>query len=205
MSRWRWTAAVLVVVMAGAVLAAGPKLKSSWRNMDPKATPVSKLIVIGFTKEQATRRSMEDSLAAEIVKNGGTAEPSYLLVPGPLPKEPVDMKARITAAGYDGAVVVRVAGVSQEQSWEPNLMPVMPTYYYSPWSYWDYWYPYAWDPFYLRTDTIVRIETVVYSIRSDVMLWTGLSESTNPGSVRKLIQEVAVAAGADIKQRNVLR
>jgi hypothetical protein len=37
------------------------------------------------------------------------------------------------------------------------------------------------------------------------MIWTGLSESTNPGSVRKLIQEVAVSVGADLKKRNAIR
>ena len=81
----------------------------------------------------------------------------------------------------------------------------MPTYYASPWGYWGHWYPYAWDIGYLRTDTVVRIETVVYSVDRDMMIWTGLSESTNPRSVPKLIQQVAVAVGTDLKKRNVFR
>lgn len=198
-------AVIGVVVLAGAMLIAAPKLKSSWRNPDPAASPVSKVIVIGFTREQATRRSMEDALTAEIRKNGGSAEPSYSLVPGPLPKEPASLKDKIAAAGYDGAVVVRVTGVSNEQYWNPGFAPVMPSYYYSPWSYWNYWYPYAWDTGYLQTDTTVQIETIVYALKGEVMVWSGVSESTNPGSVRKLIQEIAVAVGVDVKQRNVIR
>jgi hypothetical protein len=203
MAPWR-TAAGVAALTSVAVLAA-PQLKSSWRNFDPAATPVSRVVVVGFTSELATRRSMEDALTAEIRKNGGKAEPSYTIVPGALPKEPSAMKEKVVAAGFDGAAVVRLAGVSQEQSWDPGFIPVMPVYYSSPWSYWGHWYPYAWDTGYLRTDTVVRIETVVYGVDRDVMIWTGLSESTNPRSVPKLIEQVAVAVGADLKKRNVIR
>lgn len=196
--------AVCLVVCMWAGVAAAPKLKSSWRNVDAAATPVSKVAVIGFTRELATRRSMEDALAAELRKHGATAQQSYLIMPGELPKDPETIKQKLVAAGFDGAAVVRLAGVSQEQSWDPGYISVMPPYYASPWSYWGYWYPYAWDPGYLRTDTTVRVETVLYGV-SGLMVWTGLSESTNPGSVRDLIRHVAVAAGADMKKRNAIR
>jgi hypothetical protein len=207
MTPWRTTAglAVLAGTVASVGASAAPQLKSSWRSFDPSATPVSRVIVIGFTTEQATRRVMEDSLTAEIRKHGGTAEPSYTIVPGALPKEPAAMKEKVTAAGFDGAVVVRVAGVRQEQAWDPGYSAVIPTSYGTVWTYWGYWGPYAWDIGYLRTDTVVRIEIVAYAVGRDIMLWTGLSESTNPGSVRKLIQQVAVSVGADLKKRNVIR
>jgi hypothetical protein len=207
MATWRATAGLAVlagiVVIVGA--SAAPQLKSSWRNFDPAATPVSRVIVIGFTTEQATRRVMEDSLTAEIRKHGGKAEPSYTIVPGALPKEPAAMKEKVGASGFDGAVVVRVAGVRQEQAWDPGYSAAIPTEYGTVWTYWGYWSPYAWDIGYLQTDTVVRIEIVAYAVGRDIMIWTGLSESTNPGSVRKLVQQVAVSVGADLKKRNVIR
>jgi hypothetical protein len=51
----------------------------------------------------------------------------------------------------------------------------------------------------------VRIEIVVYAVDRDIMIWSGLSESTNPGSVRRLIQDIAVSVGADLKKRNAIR
>jgi hypothetical protein len=125
-------------------------------------------------------------------------------VPGDLPKEPSAIKQLLTDGGFDGAAIVLVAGISQEQSWDPGFVPTIPGYYATAWNYWGYWYPYAWDPFYLQTETVVRVETVVYAV-SGVMIWTGLSESTPPGSVRNVIRDVAVAVGADLKKRNVLR
>ena len=201
----RWFAVVGVVAVAAAVLVAAPKLRSSWRNPDPAASPVTKVVVIGFTSEIATRRAMEDALTAEIRKNGGFAEPSYSLVPGPLPKEPAAMKEKVAAAGFDGAVVVRVSSVNREQYWDPGYVSVVPGYYYSPWSYWGHYYPYAWDMGYMRTQTIVQLETTVYALKGEVLIWSGLSETSNPGSVRKLIQDVSVAVGEDLKKRNVIR
>jgi hypothetical protein len=199
-----WKTVVGIVGLACMSVAAAPQLKSSWRNIDPAATPVSNVVVIGFTRDVASRRSMEDALTAEIRKNGGKAEPSYTLVPGDLPKDAAVIKEKVVAAGFDGAVIVRVAGMSQEQAWDPGFVAVMPGYYATTWSYWGYWYPYAWDPFYLREETVVRIETVVYAVNG-VMIWSGLSVSTNPGSVRTLIRDVAVPVGAELKKRNVVR
>jgi hypothetical protein len=200
-----WRTAAVAVALAGVVLVAAPKLKSSWRNPDPAASPVSKVVVIGFTSEVATRRAMEDALTAEIRKNGGAAEPSYSLIPGPLPKEPAAMKEKVSAAGFDGAVVVRLAGVTSEQYWDPGYVAVVPSYYYSPWSYWGHYYPYAWDMGYMRTQTVVQLEATAYALKGEVLIWSGISESTNPGSVRKLIQEVAVPVGVELKKRNVIR
>jgi hypothetical protein len=197
----RW--AIGMLLLASVVATAAPQLKSSWRNMDPAATPVSNVIVIGFTKDAASRRLGEDALAAEIRKNGGKATPSYMLIPGQLPKDQAAIKDQVVGGGFDGAVVVRVAGITQEQSWD--YVGAMPVYYASPWTYWGYWYPYAWDPFYLQTDTIVRVETLVYNVKTEVLVWSGLSESTNPGSVRTLIKQVAVPVGIELKKRNVVR
>jgi len=197
-----WQTVMGVAVLAGVLAAAAPPLKSSWRNMDPAATPVSKVIVIGLARDVATRRSMEDALVAEIRKSGAAAEPSYTVVPGELPREPEALKAMVSAGGFDGAAIVRLAGVSREQAWD--YVAAMPGYYANTWSYWGYWYPYAWDPFYLREETTVRVETVVYPV-TGVMIWSGLSESTNPGSARDVIRQVAVAVGAELKKRNVVR
>jgi hypothetical protein len=197
-----WKTVVGVAVLGGVVAAAAPQLKSSWRNMDPAAAPVSRVVVIGLARDVATRRSMEDALVTEIRKSGAMAEPSYTILPGELPQEPELIKASVSSGGFDGAAIVRLAGVSREQAWD--YVAAMPGYYANTWSYWGYWYPYAWDPFYLREETTVQVETVVYAV-TGVILWSGLSESTNPGSARDVIRQVAVAVGAELKKRNVVR
>jgi hypothetical protein len=200
MRRTVLTAAALAAV-AVAVAAAGP-LKSSWRSMDPAAASVSKVVVIGFMRDVATRRLAEDALAAEIRRNGGQAAPSYTLFPGDLPKDPAPIKEKVGEAGFDGAVIVRVAGVTRQQAWDYAM--VMPGYYASTWSYWGYWYPFAWDPLYLREETTVQIETVVYAVNG-TLVWSGLSEATDPRSVRNVIRQVAPPIAAELKKRNVVR
>ena len=43
----------------------------------------------------------------------------------------------------------------------------------------------------IRTDTIVTIETLVYGLRENKVLWRGQSETTNPRNVNRLIEDAA--------------
>ena len=60
------------------------------------------------------------------------------------------------------------------------------------------------DPGYLRTDTIVRVETLIYDLRADKLIWAGMSESTNPDSVESLIK-LTSAAAAEMKKQGLIR
>jgi hypothetical protein len=52
----------------------------------------------------------------------------------------------------------------------------------------------AYDPGYLRTDTVVMVETLIYSVTDDKLLWAGRSKTTNPSNVREFIQELSDGA-----------
>ena len=61
------------------------------------------------------------------------------------------------------------------------------------------------SPGYLRTDTIVNVETLVYDLKADKLVWAGKSESTNPDRVDTLIKELVAAAAAEMKKQGLIR
>jgi hypothetical protein len=63
----------------------------------------------------------------------------------------------------------------------------------------------AWDPGYMRTDTIVRIETNIYSVKDGKLLWSGLSESFNPTGPAELVQGIVAAVVSDLKKQGMLQ
>ena len=89
-------------------------------------------------------------------------------------------------AGIVGVVVLRAAGAKKEVSYSPAYWSA--PYYGSFWGggYYGYGWNSVYDPGYLRTDTIVRVETLVYDLKADKLLWAGMSESTNPSAVQPL-------------------
>ena len=97
------------------------------------------------------------------------------------------VRQKLGAAGIDGFVLMRLIGQKQQTTYVPG------TWSPSPWGYWRA----AYSPGYLRTDTLVSIETLVYSLRRDGVLWGGLSETINPNRIDSFVTEVADAAVAE--------
>jgi hypothetical protein len=63
----------------------------------------------------------------------------------------------------------------------------------------------AGGPGYLQTDTIVSIETLVYAVRQDKLLWGGVSETTNPSNLDAFIKEIVKAAGEEIRRAGLVQ
>jgi len=52
----------------------------------------------------------------------------------------------------------------------------------------------------VQTDEVVTIETLIYSLTKDKLLWAGTSRSSNPDSLQSLVTEVADAVAREVGQ-----
>ena len=60
------------------------------------------------------------------------------------------------------------------------------------------------QPTRVRTDTIVSVETLVYSLKSDELLWASTSRTTNPRDLAALVREVADATAREMATQGLL-
>jgi len=71
------------------------------------------------------------------------------------------------------------------------------------------YYGYGWggvySPGYIQTDTIVIVETLVYSLPQNKLVWAGQSETTNPSKVGPFIQELVRKAAAEMEKQGLIR
>ena len=51
----------------------------------------------------------------------------------------------------------------------------------------------------IRTDTIVVVETLVYSLKQNKLVWGGQSRTTNPKNVDQLVKKLAAAAAKELE------
>jgi len=56
----------------------------------------------------------------------------------------------------------------------------------------------------IRTDTIVSVETLVYSLRQNKLVWAGQSQTTNPGKVDGFVREIATAAAQEMRKQGLI-
>jgi hypothetical protein len=62
----------------------------------------------------------------------------------------------------------------------------------------------AYDPGYVRVDTYVRVETNVYSLPDDRLVWASASRTENPGSVRSLVSDTAKAVAKSMRSQGLV-
>jgi hypothetical protein len=166
------------------------------------APPISfkKVLVVAQTKDQAVRRSIEDHLATKIPN----ATPSYRVLTEEEAQSQDHGRSKLAQAGYDGAVVVRFARVEKQTTYVPGTTWWGPAPYGTMWGYWGYGWGMAYDPGYIQRDTVVALESNVYDVSKDKLVWASRSETVNPESAQQLVDSVLDANVKEMKKQKVL-
>ena len=179
---------------------------SSWKA--PDAQPMGSLtgqtvVAAAMAKNTAVRRSAEDALVGVLNANGAKGIPSYSIIGDDAVNDEAKAKAAIEKSGAVALVVMRPVAKEKEISSTPTMY-MAPRYG----GYWGGYYGYGWGGAYgateIRTDTIVIVETLVYSLTQNKLVWAGESKTTNPSQVDAFVREVAAAAGKEMKKAGLL-
>ncbi len=192
--------ALVFWLLVCAASAKSVKIVTSWFNPTYHGHTFRKVLVIGVAKDTEVRADFEDAMAAEIKRESIETIPGnqILLRPDPAAKPDLDyLRKQIRENGIDVVIVTRLLRVDKKVISIPSSTYVAPfPYYYSFYGYLGAVYPVMYDPGYEREDITVRVETNVYTTSKPDgdLVWTGVSESFNPKSAKKiadaLVQEV---------------
>ena len=176
------------------------ELLSTWK--DPAAAPLhfEKVLAVCMCKDAALRRTVEDQLTTRIPR----ATPSYTLLSEAELRDRDAAKAKVKAAGFDGAVVMRLVNVSKEATYVPGQVYVVPSSYSTLWGGWDYGWSTVYDPGYVQVDQYVDMNTAVYSVKDEKLLWASRSQTQNPSSVPSLVDEIVETTAKEMKKQGVL-
>jgi hypothetical protein len=56
-------------------------------------------------------------------------------------------------------------------------------------TYYNYWYPYLYDPGYYVTDKTYFLETNLYDVNTEELIWSAQSQTVNPASIDEFAKE----------------
>jgi len=195
----------MVLVIASLTACATTTFDSSWKA--PDAQPMGslagqKVVAVAVSKNAAVRRSAEDSLVSVLNARGAQGVASYSILGDDT--DEAKAKAAIEKSGAVAVVVMRPVAKEKEISSTPSSMYMGPMYG----GYWGGYYGYGWGGAYggteIRTDTIVIVETLVYSLKQNKLVWAGQSKTTNPSKIDAFVREVAAGAGKEMKKAGLL-
>jgi hypothetical protein len=101
----------------------------------------------------------------------------------------------LRAAGFDGVIVMRMAGKDTYLQYVPNN--------FGAYGYWGAGWG-AWGPGYYEPETIVRIETAAYSLQNNRLVYSALSRTVDPNSVRSLVSDVSKKVANAMQKQGVV-
>jgi hypothetical protein len=175
-------------------------LEGSWK--EPQFTgPLRNVLVIGVARNQATRRVFEDNFVSSLKARGTPAIASYPLLPdeGVIPKERI--RQAVAQSGADSVLVTRVLRVQRAVLVTPGRGA--PDYMRD-----DFhgWYAKTWDsaPPPVEEYDVLTIESTLWDIRQERVVWKGTSETTARANVGTVTGELANVLIAQMKADRVI-
>ena len=201
-------------VIAGCASDGPPKppdhiFETTYRDPDAKPMQVrgAKVVAAVMVRDVPARKRAEDALAAEITKLGGQGVPMYTISIENAPSKEGESKTRaaVEAVGAQGLVVMRPVDVNH-RSRATDTIASNDMYG----GYWGGYYGIGWaDPWVdkspdVQTDIVVTVETYVFSLPQNKLVWSGTSETTNPKNAEKLTLQLAQESAAELKRLGLL-
>ena len=176
----RLTAAALAAA-ALTSCAASTQLTSSW--VDPAAAghQFKKIVVVGVTNKAPARREYEDSWSRELASRGIEAMPSYNFGGADAKLDKDAAMAKLGEIGADAVLVTRLVDKETVNTYYPPSYSTVaaPSPYYGGWyGYYSMGYSYMTSPGYVEENKVYRLETNLYDIHGDKLIWSGLTETT---------------------------
>jgi hypothetical protein len=179
---------------------------STWKapgaqGIEPAGKTIAALVI---SSDAATRKSGEVYLANDLTIRGARGVPAYTLLGTDLGDGEAARK-RLRQAGVDGVVVMRPMGKDQRVTYNSGgTSSAFGSYYGGFGSYYGYGWRTTVSAPSVRTDTVVAVETLIYSLKDDKLLWAGTSHTTNPDNLSQLVTEVADAVAKQAASQGLI-
>jgi hypothetical protein len=200
---------VVLVLLTIAVTVVGvstdsPKFTSVWAAPDAKGITFAgkKVAALVMSGDDNLRISAEEQLVRDLAARGIDGIATYRMVPREETTSADRARPWFERARVDGVVALRPVSVDKQTTYAPSVWST--TSYSTLWGY----YGYGWTGFYspagTRSDTTLVIETLVYSLPLDKLLWAGVSTTTNPKEAQTFVSQLVGQAVKEMKKQRLV-
>ena len=169
------------------------KITSTWRepNKEISLNKLNKVLVVALFQNETSRRKAEDQMVSYFYGKG-VASYNYLDKDISTKNENA-IREKIKNDGFDGAVTMRLLDVDKEDVYSRGNISMYPSYYRNFSGYYFRNWGYFSDPGYYSTTKTYTVETNVFSIKEDKIIWSGITKTTDPNGVTKMTDEIGKA------------
>ncbi len=208
-----YKATVICVTTIIVASCANTKISQSW--VEPSNTKSYKdLLIIGIGESEQNRRAYESHFVEELSAQGIESAASYKLIKS---NEKIDRDTVVKAIdglGMDGVIVTHMVAVDEETVYRPTTgygyggyggMGYGGGHYGGMYSYYPHVNSYVHNPGYYTTHETYTLETNLYDIESEELVWSARSRTFSPESVSEVIVDLTKLLIKDLAEKDLIK
>ena len=177
---------VLLLITAAFLLASCTTttvMTDVWKDKTYQGKP-QEIVVIMVAKSPDMRNLFEDRFSAELDARGNNAFQSYTIIPMEQLRDKELVKSKIRNSGADTVLISRLVDTKEIKSYRPGQIYAVPSAYYGWWGYYDIVFA---DYGYTGDVQVAYIETNLYDVKTEKLIWSGHSKTERTEGEQQLI------------------
>jgi hypothetical protein len=165
----------------------------------------NKVLVIAQLKDDSSRRIAEDKMVASSPRGNFVASYSYLK---PDQKDQNLLVSDLLKDGIEAIILMRLTDISKSTDY------VQGTAYYGGWGYGGGYYGgrgygygggYYATPGYYEENKTYYVETSIFDVQSNKMLWSGTTSTLNPTKANDAIDDIILALKTELNNKGLIK
>jgi len=191
---------LVAAMLALGACATSTTLTSTWA--EPSAGPLDyKKILVAFQSPDKNRRGGAEVRMKQRIPGAMSSNTVFLQGEE---RDIERVKARIRELGFDAVVVMRVVGVDKSQVYVPPSSYTTATDY-NMYGYWQTGWVHVYDPGYTKETTVATVETLLYQVDGEKLIWVSRGQTLNPKDVPGSIDEIIDANVEAMRKKGLLK
>ena len=200
----RTVTVIIGIVLTSMSVHAGAKYKTTWRASEVGAQSFAgkKVAAVVISDDESLRVSSEEALVRELAGRGVQGVAAYRLVPKEALRKAETARPFFERAGLEGVIILRPVSLERQRTYTPDMW-AMPSYG-TLWGYYGYGWGSVTTGGYITDTTVLTVETLIFSIPRDRLIWAGVSETEHPESVQKVVADLVRSAAKELKKQGLV-
>ena len=205
MRRSIWLTMAAMTLAMAVIADAKVRFLSTFKSMDAGSVVFvgKKVAAAVITDDDSLRMSGEEALVRELTSRGLESVATYRIAPKEELRKAETAKVWFERAGVEGVVVLKPLAAGQRTAYTSGTW-VSP-YYSTLWGYWGS----AWGSVYIpgsaRRETVVTVESIIYSVSKNELLWAAVTETSDPENLQQFVEELVKESVKQLHEQGLAR
>ena len=173
-------------------------MRETWADDNYAGGPVESVLVVALGDGARRRGLFEQALSSRLDSHGIAAVAGTGVVPAGVDIDQESIRRKARDLRIESVLVTRLIDVDKKRYYVSG-QPMRYYGYFDPATGREY-SPGTWDEV-----EIVRLETKLYDVATDTLIWSAASETLDPSSVEKLARTLGKEIIDDLTERGLLK